>query len=588
MSIQDIKTAILTETENAIEKSFGQKPAGLRLDFPPNIELGDFTVECFPLAKQLRKNPAQIAQSIAAEISIGDLIQEVKPVGAYLNFKVSPAALFGDVCSEIISQGKSFGNSQIGQNQRVMVEYLSPNTNKPLHLGHLRNGALGMAMANLLKATGHKVIRASLINDRGIHICKSMLAWQKLANGQTPEAANMKGDHFVGRWYVRYFQESDKNPHLEEEIQTMLQKWEAGDKQTIDLWKEMNDWVYQGFDQTYKTFGLKFDVFYYESNTYKLGKDIIATGIKKNVFYKNDSGAIVFDLPQDEFCLDKDGNPKKTTVLRSDGTSVYITQDLGTALLKVKKHRLDRSIYVVGSEQNYYFKTLFKILESLEYSWAKGLYHLSYGMVYLPEGKMKSREGKVADADDLIAEMTNLAAEEIKKRDPDGKLSEQQIQQRAAKIGVGAIKFYLLRVNPQQDIHFNPRESISFDGATGPYCQYAYARCSGILRNAQQAKINLSDINFSLLGNQEERLLIKKLLQFPAEIEASTMQFNPGRIAMHLYETAQSFNQFYHQYSVLSAESQELIKARLTLVQAAANALKKGLILLGIEALEEM
>lgn len=590
MSIQDIKTTILSETGKAIEKTFSQKSeAELCLTFPPNIELGDFTVECFPLSKQMRQSPAQIAQSIVAKISTDDLIQEVKPVGPYLNFKILPRALFGDVCTEIISQDQTFGNSSLDQGKRVMVEYLSPNTNKPLHLGHLRNGALGMAIANLFEASGHKVIKATLINDRGVHICKSMLAWQKWAQGATPESTGNKGDHFVGRWYVRYAQESDQDPHLEDEIQAMLQKWEACDKKTIELWKTMNDWVYAGFDETYKNFGLKFDIFYYESKTYRLGKDIAAEGIKKKVFYYDDRGAIVFDLPQD-FGRDKDGGFRKVTVLRADGTSVYITQDLGTAVLKANEHQLDCSIYVVGREQEHHFKCLFKIMESLGYLWANGLYHLSYGMVYLPEGKMKSREGKVVDADDLIAEMTALAAEEIKKRDPENKLSEIEVQKRAAKIGVGAIKFYLLRVSPKQDIHFDPKESISFDGTTGPYCQYAYARCSGILRNVKEAKIavNADDIDFAILGNIEERLLIKKLLQFPDVIKSASMQFNPGHLAIHLHETAQVFNQFYHQHSVLAAEKQNLIKARLALVQAAAIVLKKGLNLLGIEALDEM
>lgn len=588
MSIQDIKTAILTETENAIKKSFGQKPKGLRLCFPPDISLGDFSIECFSLAKQFRQVPDQIVQKAVAEFTTDALIQEVKAVGPYLNFKLSNKVLFGDVCSEIISQGNSVGNSKIGQNQRVMVEYLSPNTNKPLHLGHLRNSALGMAVANLLEATGHKVIKANLVNDRGVHICKSMLAWQKWAHGATPESVKTKGDHFVGKWYVLYTKEAEKDPHLEEEIQLMLQKWEAGDEETIKLWKKMNTWVYQGFDKTYKAFGLKFDVFYYESNTYKLGKDIISEGLKKKIFYRDEHGAIVFDLPKNEFGLDKNNNPKKVTVLRADGTSVYLTQDIGTALLKVDERQLDRSIYVVGCEQEHHFKCLFKIMESLGYDWASGLYHLSYGIVYLPEGKMKSREGKVVDADDIIAEMTALAAEEIKKRDPDNKLAEAEIQKRAAKIGVGAIKFYLLRVSPQQDIHFDPKKSISFDGTTGPYCQYAYARCSGILRKVKESKIDLGDIDFSLLGNTEERLLIKKLLQFSDIVETASVRFNPSQLANHLHETAQAFNQFYHQHSVLGAENEELNKARVSLVQASFIVLKKGLNLLGIKALEEM
>ena len=588
MSIQDIKTSILAKTNEAIEKSFGQKSEDLRLGFPPNIELGDFTIECFHLVKQLKKDPTLIAQKIATEISTDSLIQEVKAVGPYVNFKISSAIIFGDICSKIISQGENFGNSQIGQSQRVMIEYLSPNTNKPLHLGHLRNGALGMAIANLFEATGHKVIKANLINDRGVHICKSMLAWQKWADGETPKDTAMKGDHFVGKWYVRYAQEEEKDSNLKQEIQSMLQQWEAGDPKILKLWKTMNDWVYAGFKKTYDDFGLKFDVLYYESETYKLGKNIIAKGIEKKVFYRDDRGAIVFDLPEEEFGRNKQSKLQKVTVLRTDGTSVYMTQDIGTALLKVDEHNLTHSIYIVGQEQEHHFKCLFKILESLGYSWAKGCYHLSYGIVYLPEGKMKSREGKVVDADDLIAKMTNLAAEEIKKRNIENKLSKTEIQKRAAEIGVGAIKFYLLRVNPRQDIHFDTKESISFDGFTGPYCQYAYARCMSILRNAKETKISTDNIDYAVLGNSEELLLIKKLLQFPDLVANATQQFNPGQLTTHIYETAQALNQFYHQHTVLSAKNQKLIKARLSLVQATAIVLEKGLNLLGIKALEEM
>jgi len=588
MSIQNIKNKVLEQVEKAVKKSFGQKPKDLRLDYPPEVKLGDFTIECFLLAEQFHQNPAQIAKTLADHIACGDIIKEVKAVGAYLNFKISNQALFSEACAQIISQDQIFGSSSIGQNQRVMIEYLSPNTNKPLHLGHLRNGALGMALANLYQTAGYTVIKANLVNDRGVHICKSMLAWQKWAQGATPESTQTKGDHFVGRWYVRYSKEAETNPELENDVQKMLKKWETGDKEIIKLWKMMNNWVYPGFTQTYKAFGLEFDVFYYESDTYKLGKAIVAQGIKKKIFYKDDKGAAVFDLPEEEFGRDKDGNIKKALILRADGTSVYMTQDIGTALLKTEEHQLDRSIYVVGCEQEHHFKCLFKILQALGYSWAGGLHHLSYGMVYLPEGKMKSREGKVVDADDLIDEMTKLAAEEIRKRDPENKLSGDQIQKRAAKIGVGAIKFYLLRVGPHQDIHFDPKASVSFDGVTGPYCQYAYARTAGILRNAHEAGIDADGVDFGLLGNNEELALIQKLMQFPDKALAAAEQFNPSQAAGHIYETAQAFNQFYHQHSVLAAESKELIKARLALVKSAAIVLKKGLNLLGIEALEEM
>ncbi len=456
MSIESIKNKILDNVGEGVKKVFGEKPKGLLLEFPPDVKLGDFSIWCFPFAKQFKKNPAEIANLVVKKIPASSTIKKVEAVGPYLNVKVPNAILFREVCSEVIDEEESFGNTSVGKGQRVMVEYLSPNTNKPLHLGHIRNGALGMAVSNLLQATGHFTVKANLINDRGVHICKSILAWKKWADGATPKSTGIKGDHFVGDWYVHYAKEAEKNVHLEEEVQGMLRDWESGKPETIKLWKMMNDWVYDGFAQTYKKLGLEFDVLYHESDTYKLGKDIVGEGLTKKVFYKDSRGAVVFNLPEAEFGKDNTGNTKKVTVLRKDGTSVYMTQDLGTALLKATKYKLDRSIYVVGSEQKYHFQCLFKILEALGYPWAKGCYHLSYGMVHLPEGKMKSREGKIVDADDLIEKMEKLAAEEIIKRDPENRLSEKEINSRAAKIGVGAIKFYLLRVNPSQNIHFDP------------------------------------------------------------------------------------------------------------------------------------
>jgi len=362
------------------------------------------------------------------------------------------------------------------------------------------------------------------------------------------------------------------------------------------LWKMMNSWVYDGFEKTYQKIGLKFDVFYYESNTYNLGKDIIEQGLKRGVFYRDGKNAVIFNLPE-EFGRDEKGESKKITLLRPNGTSVYMTQDLGTALLKFKEYNLGQSIYVVGSEQNYHFKCLFKILEALDYPWIKECYHLSYGMVYLPEGKMKSRKGKVVDADDLIEEMEKLAVKEIEKKEKN--LSKEEKNSRAAKIGIGAIKFYLLRVHPGQDIYFEPEKSISFDGFTGPYCQYAYVRTVGILKNAFLADTALADmlrntvidiekIDFSLLKSQEELLLAQKLIQFPDEIISATDKFNPSRIVQHIYETAKVFNQFYHLHPVIYQEDKELAKARLALVKATAIVLKKGLNLLGIECLERM
>jgi arginyl-tRNA synthetase len=588
MSFKEVKTSILERIAAAAKATFGQQPEGLELGFPPNIALGHFAVGCFPLAKQFRKSPAHIAKQISEAIIQDDVIENVNAAGPYLNITLFPDVLFGNICSHIINADTKYGDSAIGQSKRAMIEYLSPNTNKPLHLGHLRNGALGMALSNMLEATGHWVVKANLVNDRGVHICKSMLAWQRWGNGSTPESEGEKGDHFVGNYYVRYAQEVENEPALEQEVQQMLQKWEAGDPTTVELWKNMNGWVYDGFAETYRQFGLQFDTFYYESDTYRLGKDVIQEGLEKKVFTIDQRGNTVFTLPEAEFGRDKNGELKKITVLRPDETSLYISQDIGTAILKINDHNLDYSIYVVGSEQEYHFKCLFLILDSLGYRWAKDCYHLSYGMVYLPEGKMKSREGKIVDADELIVELKKLAGAEIRERDPQNRLSQDEISRRSEKIGVGAIKFYLLRVRPTQSINFDPAESISFDGFTGPYCQYAYARIFGILEKSAKKEVDLNTCDFSVLGNPEELQLLQKLIQFPQEIQGAVQEYNPSKIAVHTFNTAKAFNQFYNKHPVLRADNDKLFAARLALIKAVAVVLKKGLNLLGIEVLENM
>ena len=588
MPVNQLKEALLEKIAAAAQKIYSQKPDGLEIGFPPSTDLGHFAVGCFPLAKQFRKSPAEIAKKIADQMGTDDFLQKVTATGPYLNLSLFPAALFGDICLEIIAADKSYGKSSTGRDKRVMVEYLSPNTNKPLHLGHLRNGALGMAVARLYEATGHRVVKANLINDRGVHICKSMLAWQRWGDGSTPQSAGKKGDHFVGDWYVRFAREADRDAGLENQVQQMLQQWEAGDQETVDLWKTMNSWVYDGFSQTYHDFGLEFDVFYYESNTYKLGKDAIQKGLAAKVFENDAQGNTVFQLPAKQFGQEKNGEAKKVTVLRPDGTSLYITQDIATSILKIEEHDLNFSIYVVGSEQEYHFKCLFQILADLGNEWAQDCYHLSYGMVYLPEGKMKSREGKIVDADDLIAEMKKLAAAEIRQRDTGGNLSDDDVKSRAEKIGIGAVKFYLLRVRPNQSINFDPAESISFDGFTGPYCQYAYARVFGILEKAGSAGMEIENVDFSQLGNSEEIQLLQKLIEFPGEVAGAARELNPSRIAVHIFDTAKAFNQFYNKHQVIQAGNEQLVGARLALIKATAVVLKKGLDLLGIEVLENM
>jgi arginyl-tRNA synthetase len=634
MSIADIKTQILSEIEKSFKKAFSKKPEKLELGFPPDVKFGDFAVEFFAQAKELKKSPGEVAKKVEENFENSDLIKEVKSSGPYLNIKVSNEKLFGVIIGEAEKKKEKFGNYNIGKGKKVMVEYLSPNTNKPLHLGHARNGAIGMALDNILESQGFEVIKANLVNDRGVHICKSMLAWLKWGNGETPESAGMKGDHFVGKYYVKYAKEAEKNPELEKEIQEMLKKWESGDREIIKTWKLMNSWVYEGFDATYKEYGFQFDEIFYESDTYKLGKDIIKKGLEKGVFRKDETGAIVFDLPEDEFGRDKNGELKKQTVLRADGTSVYITQDIGTAVQRFQKYKLEKLIYVVGNEQIFHFKVLFKILESLEYGWAKnspphqnakniekcknidnefwcgGLFHFTQGMVNLPEGKMKSREGKVVDADDLLLEVKKLVSVQIKEHDPE--ISKEELNDRARKIALGAIKFYLLRVRPAQDIEFDPRESVAIDGFTGPYCQYAYARICGILRNlplhqknSKGIKVNnkcskkfsffegknnfwCGSADFSLLGNKEELKLTQKLIQFPETLEKAGEELNPLRIITLVYETAQAFNLFYNNHQVLDGDDEKTTSARFKLAEATGIAIKTGLNLLGIDVLEKM
>lgn len=579
---------LLQRIINVVSEQYGVSADALKIGDPPNTAMGDVAVGCFPLAKDLRKAPAVIAGEIAEKMRPDDLIESAAAAGPYVNITLNPEGYFGFACRQMFEHPPFRPSSGDGDGNRMMVEYLSPNTNKPLHLGHVRNGALGMAVSNLQAATGRRVVKANLVNDRGVHICKSMLAWQKWGEGATPESAGKKGDAFVGDWYVRFSTEAEKDPALEAEAQDMLRRWEQGDPETMGIWRKMNQWVYDGFSDTYRKLGLAFDRFYYESETYAQGKKIIDEGLEKGVFTRDEAGNVVFLLPEERFGLDENGVPKRVTVLRPDGTSLYVTQDIGTTVLKVTEENLASCVFVVGSEQQFHFQCLFAILEALGYPWAASCHHLSYGMVYLPEGKMKSREGKVVDADDLIENMTELAAEEIRSRDPEGLLDDVEIRQRAAKIGAGAVKFYLLRVKPTQDIHFDPKESISFDGFTGPYCQYAYARICGILRKARDRGVNDTDAVHKHLGNEEERLLARQLTRFQETVERAAAEYNPSMVATYLFDTAKIFNQFYNKHSVINAETTELKSDRMSLTDATAKVLKRGLELLNIEVLPRM
>lgn len=582
MKTKSLQNQIVEIISGVTLKIFGQMPEDLTLDFPSSVELGNFCFNCFLLAKQFNLPPAKIAEQIGKALDDHSFFEKITVVGPYVNLKVTNLIFFKTICESHASEIFE----EIGQGQNVMVEYLSPNTNKPLHLGHARNGILGMAVANILEASGYKVIKSNLVNDRGVHICKSMLAWQKWGDGQTPESTGIKGDHFVGEWYVRFAKELQKNPELEDEVKEMLLLWEAGDKETLALWHRMNTWAFKGFEQTYLAYGFNFNHIYYESQTYKLGKVIVEKGLEQGLFIKDKSGAITVNLPADLFGLDSDGKAKKVTLLRADGTSVYMTQDLGTAELKFKDFATERSIYVVGSEQDYHFKCLFWILKALGFEWAANYQHLSYGMVYLPEGKMKSREGTVVDADDLLVQMTKMAAVEIQKRYTKEDFDEVECETRARKIALGAIKFYLLKFSPRSDIHFDPTSSLSFDGQTGPYCLYTYARASTILKKVGQSKLN-QEIDYKQLGNKEELLLAQKLIAYSQQVKLAACELNPGRIATYVYELAQIFNQFYEKHPVIKA-SDELSAARVKLVESTLTVIKAALNLMGIEEIEQM
>ncbi|MBW3014654.1 arginine--tRNA ligase, partial [Candidatus Woesearchaeota archaeon] len=481
---------------------------------------------------------------------------------------------------EIFKKKDKYGHSDLGKGKTVLIEYPGPNTNKPLHIGHMRNMVLGISMGNILGSQGYKIVRVNINNDRGIHICKSMLAYQKWGDGKTPESEGKKSDHFVGDFYVLYSQKSKENKELEEETREMLRKWEAGDKEVRALWEKMNKWAFDGFRQTYKHFGMPpFDKEYYESNTYKGGKEIVFDGLKKGLFQKKEDGAIFVDLSKEGF--------GEKILMRADGTSVYVTQDLYLAQLRYKDFKFNKSIYVVASEQNYHFNVLFTLLKKLGYPWADGCYHFSYGMVNLPEGKMKSREGTVVDADDLITEVENLAKEEIVKRHK--RLKEDAVVERGTAIGLAAIKFYLVKVDAIKDVMFRTEESLSFEGDTGPYLQYTHARACSILRRAKEQDLESStNVDYALLKHPLEISLVQELANFPAKTKEACELYRPHLIAQYLLSLSRLFNEFYHACHCLNEENKDLAKARLLLIDCTRQVLKNALILLGIEAPEKM
>ena len=558
---------------------------------------GDITMVIFPLVKQLKSNPVELGKKIGEYlVEHSDIVERFNVVSGFLNIVISDNYYINFFNAVRNNEEYGFEKPQEG-GKAVMVEYASPNTNKPLHLGHVRNVLLGYSVAEILKASGKKVYKTQIINDRGIHICKSMVAYEKFGNGETPESANIKGDKLVGNYYVAFDKaykeeiealkaegktedEAKKNAPILVEAQDMLRKWEAGDAEVVALWEKMNGWVYKGFDETYENIGVDFDRNYYESNTYLLGKDVVADGLAKGVFYKKEDGSVWIDLTDD-------GLDEKL-VLRADGTAVYMTQDIGTAIQRVKDcPDVGGMVYTVGNEQDYHFKVLFLILKKLGYDWAENLYHLSYGMVDLPSGKMKSREGTVVDADDLMTEMTATAkniSEELGKLDG---YTEEEKERLYNIIGLGALKYYILKVDPKKRILFNPEESVDFAGNTGPFIQYTYARIQSLLRRADfdySSALKPEDI----VLQEREKELLKLLSQYPEIIQSAASGHSPALVANYIYEVVKEYNSFYQSVPVLGTEVENEKVFRIQLSKKVGDTIKSAFALLGIGVPERM
>ena len=558
---------------------------------------GDVTVVTFAFSKAAHKSPDAIGQEIGEYLkNNAKEVSDFNVIKGFLNISVAKTQWI-DTLNKI-NKDDNFGIKSVEDNAPlVMIEYSSPNTNKPLHLGHVRNNLLGYSLSKIMTANGNKVVKTNIVNDRGIHICKSMLAWQKWGENITPEAAGKKGDHLVGDFYVLFDkkykeqvnelmakgeseEEAKKNTPLIKEAQEMLRKWEAGDKEVRELWSMMNQWVYQGFDESYKRLGVAFDKIYYESDTYLVGKQKVEEGLAKGEFYKREDGSVWANL-------EKDGLDEKL-LLRSDGTSVYMTQDIGTATLRFKEFPIDQMIYVVGNEQNYHFQVLSILLDRLGFKWGKSLVHFSYGMVELPNGKMKSREGTVVDADDLMDDMVATAKEMGKDRETEG-ATEAELNEIARIVGLGALKYFILKVDPKKNMLFNPQESIDFNGNTGPFIQYTHARIKSVLRKAAAEGIVLPEqLDNSIETNEKETQLIQLLASYPNVVAQAGQEFSPSIIANYAYELSKEFNQFYHDYSFLKEENPVIRQMRLVLAANVAKTIKSAMSLLGIEVPERM
>ena len=591
----NIENLISQIARQAVENLYGPVDASaLQIQKTRKEFEGDYTLVTFPLLKLSHKSPEVTANEIGARIVADNpQIAAFNVIKGFLNLSLSPAFWidrFGEITADA-----TFGDAA-PTGRTIMIEYSSPNTNKPLHLGHIRNNLLGYSVAQILKANGHNVIKVNLVNDRGIHICKSMLAWQLYGGGETPASTGMKGDHLVGKYYVEFDKhykaqikelvsqgmsedEAKKKAPIMQQAQEMLRRWEAKDPEVYKFWQMMNGWVYEGFDVTYKALGVDFDKVYYESQTYLLGKSLVQEGLDKGVFFRKEDNSVWIDLTAD-------GLDQKL-LLRGDGTSVYMTQDLGTALRRFEENKLDEMIYVVGNEQNYHFQVLKLVLKKLGYAWSDEIYHLSYGMVELPEGKMKSREGTVVDADDLIADMVETAREmstELGKLDG---CTKEEADDVCRIVGLGALKYFILKVDPKKTMLFDPRESIDFNGNTGPFIQYTHARICSILRKADEAGIDYKSYDCTELL-PEEVALIKSLADFPNVVKAAGESFSPSLIAAYAYDLAKTFNGYYHDHSILREEDEQKRRMRLMLAAEVARIIRRAMALLGIEVPQRM
>lgn len=603
-----IEQQIINAAQTAVKELYGQEVPEkmVQLQKTKKEFEGNLTLVVFPFLKISRKKPDETAREIGEYIKQNcEAIADFNAVGGFLNLAIDKKAWLA-LLNEM-NQNEKFGEKPVTEaSPLVMIEYSSPNTNKPLHLGHVRNNLLGWSLAQIMEANGNRVVKTNIVNDRGIHICKSMLAWLKFGNGETPETSGKKGDHLIGDYYVafdkhyraevaelkaKYVAEGMDEEQAEKkakeesplikEAHEMLVKWEQNDPEVRALWKKMNDWVYAGFDETYKALGVGFDKIYYESNTYLVGKKKVEEGLAKGLFFRKDDNSVWADLT--------DEGLDQKLLLRSDGTSVYMTQDIGTAEMRFNDFPIDKMIYVVGNEQNYHFQVLSILLDRLGFKWGKELVHFSYGMVELPNGKMKSREGTVVDADDLIAAMVADAKQTSEELGKFKDMSEEERNEIARIVGLGALKYFILKVDARKNMLFNPEESIDFNGNTGPFIQYTYARIRSILRKAQAEGINIpATLAYTMPLNEKEIELIQKLNEFGAAVEQAGKDYSPSGIANYCYELTKAFNQFYHDYSILGADTEEEKVVRLVLAQNVGKTLKNGMALLGIEVPERM